>query len=228
MAKSNTFINDMLKLWFNATAIANIADNAATSPFTSLYMALHTADPGAAGSQTTSETIYTGYARVAVARTAGGFTVSGQAVTLTATVSFAAGATGDTDVLSYWSVGTASSGTGKIMFSGAIGSYQGMATGLAATEYLTLTGITGVANNDRIAVFAPPGQSLPTGLTSGTLYYAITVAGNQLQLSATSGGAAVNITADGQAIVYKVTPLTMGGGIAVTPQLTTGTTITEF
>lgn len=228
MAMGNTAINDLLKLIFNATAIANVADNAASSPLTSLYLALHTADPGAGGNQTTSEAAYTGYARVAVARTSSGFTVTGQAVTLAATASFPAGATGDTDVLTYWSVGTASSGTGKVEYSGPIGSYQGMGTALAATEYLTVPGLTGVANGDRIAVFAPPGGSLPTGLASGTLYYAISVSGNQLQLSTTSGGSAVNVTADGQFLCYKVTPLTMGGGIVVTPQLTTGTTITAF
>lgn len=228
MAKGNTFINDLMKLIFNATAIANIADNAASSPLTNLYAALHTADPGAGGSQTTSETVYTGYARQAVARTSGGFTVSGQAVTLTATVNFPAGATTDTDVIAFWSIGTLISGAGKVLYSGAIGTYQGMGTALAATEYLTVPGLTGVANADRIAVFAPPGESLPTGLTSGALYYAISVSGNQLQLSATNGGSAINITVDGEFIAYKVTPLVMGGGIAVTPQLTTGTTITEF
>jgi hypothetical protein len=46
MSMGNTFENDIAKLIFNATAIANIADNAASSPLTSLYVALHTADPG--------------------------------------------------------------------------------------------------------------------------------------------------------------------------------------
>lgn len=228
MAAGNTWLNDIAKLWSQATAIANIADNAASSPATNLYVAMHTADPGAAGNQTTSEAAYTNYARVAVARSSSGFTVSTVTITLAAAVSFPAGATGDTDVLAFWSVGTASSGTGKLLYSGPIGTYQGFGTALAATEYLTLPGITGVANADRIAVFAPPGGSLPTGLTSGTLYYAISVSGNQLQLSATSGGSAVNITADGQFVAYKVTPITMGGGLVVTPQLTTGTTITTF
>ena len=228
MAKGNTYIGDILKLLFNATAIANIADNAASSPLTSLYMSLHTADPGAGGSQTTSETAYTNYARQAVVRTSSGFTVSGQSVTLTSAVSFPAGATTDTDVIAFWGVGTASTSTSKLLYSGPIGTYQGMGTALAATDYLTLPGITGVANGDRIAVFAPPGESLPTGLTSGTSYFASSESGNQLKLSTTSGGSAVDVTADGEFIAYKVTPITMGGGIAVTPQLTTGTSITEY
>jgi len=72
MSKSNAFENSLLKLIFNATAIANLADNAATSPLTNLYVSLHTADPGEAGDQSTNEVSYTSYARVAVARTTGG------------------------------------------------------------------------------------------------------------------------------------------------------------
>src|SRR3954466_1466757 len=94
--KGATFENDLLKLIFNATAIANIADNAATSPLTNLYLSLHTASPGAAGSQTTNEAAYTSYARVAQARTSGGWTVSGQSVTLAAQANFPA-ATGGSE-----------------------------------------------------------------------------------------------------------------------------------
>jgi hypothetical protein len=228
MAKGNTTINDLLKLIFNATPIANIADNAGASPLTNLFAALHTADPGAAGGQSTSETVYTGYARQPVTRGAGGFTVTGQQVTLTSTISFPAAAPTDTDILTFFSIGTLVTGVGKILYSGPIGSYQGMGTALAATDFLTVPGLTGVANGDRIAVFAPPGESLPAGLTSGTLYFAINVSGNQLKLSLTSGGAAVDVTADGEFICYKITPIVLGAGIAVTPQLTNGTTITEF
>ena len=69
---TTTWANDLLKLLFQAVLLANIADNAATSPLTLLYISLHTADPGAAGAQNTSEAAYTGYARVAVARSATG------------------------------------------------------------------------------------------------------------------------------------------------------------
>lgn len=119
MGKGNTFINDYLKLLFNATAIANIADNASVSPLTNLYVALHTADPGAAGSQTTSEATYTSYARVAVARTSGGWTVSGQSVTPVAAITFPAG-TGGSGTVTHASIGTASSGAGKLLYSGTV------------------------------------------------------------------------------------------------------------
>lgn len=119
MSKGNTFENDLLKLIFNATAIANIADNAASSPLTSLYLSLHTADPGEGGSQNTSECAYGSYARVAVARSAGGFTVSGASVVLAATMAFPT-ATSGSETATYAGIGTDSSGAGKLLYSGAI------------------------------------------------------------------------------------------------------------
>lgn len=225
--KGNTFINDYLKLIFQATAIANIADNAAASPLTSLYASLHVADPGAGGNQATSETSYTNYARQAVARNSGGFTVSGQSVTLTSSVSFPAGATGDTDVLLFWGVGTAVSGSGKLLYSGPIGANLGVGTAVAGTDVITIPGLAGVAVNDRVAFLAPTGGTIPTGITGGTVYYVKTLSGNDITISTTQGGATLDITAAGQVLAYKVTPITMGGGLVVTPQLTTGTTITE-
>ncbi len=119
MSKGDTFENDWLKLIFQATAIANIADNAATSPLTNLYASLHTADPADAGNQTTSETAYTSYARVAVARTSGGWTVTGNSVSPAANIDFPA-CTGGTATITHFGIGTASSGTGKLLYSGTV------------------------------------------------------------------------------------------------------------
>jgi hypothetical protein len=119
MSKSNTFENDWLKLIFNATAIANLADNAASSPLTSLYVSLHTADPGEAGNQTTNETSYTSYARVAVARTSGGWTVTNNSVSPVANIDFPA-ATGGSGTITYFGVGSASSGSGVLYYSGTV------------------------------------------------------------------------------------------------------------
>jgi hypothetical protein len=117
--KSDTFENDLLKLIFNATAIANMADNAAASPLANLFVALHTADPGEAGVQNTSEATYTGYARVQVARTAGGWVVTGNSVSPAAAISFPA-CTAGTNTITHWSVGVAASGATKILYSGAV------------------------------------------------------------------------------------------------------------
>lgn len=73
---------DLLKLYLNATAIANIADNAASSPFTTTEVSLQTADPTYGGNMGTSEIAYTGYARQSIARTTGGWTISGSGPTV--------------------------------------------------------------------------------------------------------------------------------------------------
>lgn len=119
MSKGDTFENDVLKLIFNATAIANIADNAASSPLTNLSVALHTADPGEAGTQTTSEATYTSYVRVSVARTSGGWTVTGNSVSPAAAITFAA-CTGGTNTITHASVGPTGGGATKILWSGTV------------------------------------------------------------------------------------------------------------
>lgn len=129
MSKGNTFENDILALIFNATAIANIADNAAASPLANLYVSLHTGDPGEGGNQTTSECAYTSYARVAVARSGSGWTVSGNSVSPAANIDFPA-ATGGTETATYAAIGTASSSTGKILYSGAISPSISISTGV--------------------------------------------------------------------------------------------------
>jgi hypothetical protein len=119
MAKGSTFDNDLLKLIFNATAIANIGDNAASSPLTNLSVALHTADPTASGNQSSNEIAYTSYARVSVARTSGGWTVTGSSVSPAANISFPAG-TGGSGTATHFSVGPTGGGATKILYSGAI------------------------------------------------------------------------------------------------------------
>lgn len=119
MSKSNAFENSLLKLIFNATAIANLADNAASSPLTNLYVSLHTADPGETGDQSTSEATYTGYARVAVLRTTGGWTVTNNSVSPVANIDFA-NCTGGTNTITYFGVGSASSGAGVLYYSGTV------------------------------------------------------------------------------------------------------------
>lgn len=141
MSKGDTFENDLLKLIFNATAIANIADNAAASPLTNLQVALHTADPGEAGSQTTSEIAYTGYARVAVARTSGGWTVTGNSVSPVSSITFGLMTAGAGGTATHASAGTASSGAGKILYSGSlsptINVVNGVTPQIATTSTIT-------------------------------------------------------------------------------------------
>ena len=129
MSKGNTFENDWLALIFNATAIANIADNAASSPLTQLFVSLHTADPGEAGNQTTNECAYGSYARVAVNRNSGGWSVSGNSVSPVANIDFAQASSG-TETATHFAVGTATSGTGKILYKGTITPNISISTGV--------------------------------------------------------------------------------------------------
>lgn len=140
--KSDALENDWLKLIFNATAIANIADNAASSPLTNLYVTLHTADPGDAGNQTTSEAAYTGYARVPVARTSGGWTVTGNSVSPAANIDFGECTASCSATYTHWAVGTASSSTGKILYAGALSTSISMAVGTIPRVKATGTTIT--------------------------------------------------------------------------------------
>lgn len=118
--KTDVFENDILKLIFHGTAIANIADNAAASPLTALYISLHTSDPtDAAAGQTDNEATHTGYARVALNRNSGAWTITGNQVVPVATVTFGECSAG-TESITHVGIGTAASGTGKLLYVGAI------------------------------------------------------------------------------------------------------------
>lgn len=140
MSKGNTFENDLLKMIFNGTAIANMADNAASSPLTNLFVSLHTADPGEAGDQTTNEVSYTGYARVAVPRTTGGWTVTGNSVSPVAAISFGA-CTAGSATATHVAVGTAASGTGKLLYKGPASASLAISSGItpSITTAMTVT-----------------------------------------------------------------------------------------
>jgi hypothetical protein len=119
MSKGNVHINDYLKLIFNQTTDATLFSAAGSA--TNLYVGLHTASPGAGGDQTTNEISYTGYARVAVARTTGGWTASSaQSTSPVATIAFGAMTAGTGGTATHFSVGTGSTGTGKIVCFGTI------------------------------------------------------------------------------------------------------------
>lgn len=123
MSKSNSLETDILKLIFTADASAagfiNVAANSTTSAITSVFVSLHTADPGEAGSQTTNEAAYTSYARVGVARTTAGWTVANGSVSPVASVSFpASGSSGAS--ITHFGVGTLTSAAGYLFYSGTV------------------------------------------------------------------------------------------------------------
>jgi hypothetical protein len=132
MSMTNAAEAALLDLLFLNVDWADIGDaaglqNSATAG--SFYISLHTADPGEAGTQSTSEVAYTGYARVAVARTAGGFTRTGSTVANTALVQFPQ-ATGGTATATHFGIGTDSTGAGNLLLKGALNSSLSISNGI--------------------------------------------------------------------------------------------------
>lgn len=74
----------------------------------------------------------------------------------------------------------------------------------------------GLANADRVTVYNVFAESLPTGLTEGTLYFVVGAATDTFQVSLTSGGAAVDITAVGELFWQRCVPETFAGQGQVT------------
>lgn len=141
MSKGNTFENEWLLLVFNNVNIANIGDATGlrgSSTAGNLYISLHTSDPGEGGNQSTNECTYTSYARVAVARDSGSLTVTGSSVSPASAVAFPA-ATGGSETATHFVIGTSSSGTGKLLYKGAISPTIAISSGV--TPRLT-TGTT--------------------------------------------------------------------------------------
>jgi hypothetical protein len=122
---SNSLESDFLAWLFQNTAPSWAA-------VTTLYVSLHTADPGEAGSQNSSESAYTSYARVGVARTAGGWAIVSGSMKNVAAVTFPA-CTGGTETLTYFGVGTVSAGAGVLLASGALSSSIAVSTGITPT-----------------------------------------------------------------------------------------------
>ncbi|MFN9110886.1 MAG: hypothetical protein ACK5XN_12540 [Bacteroidota bacterium] len=119
MSISNTTESAILRLVYNATAWANYAANAATSPETNIVVGLHTGDPTDTGNMSSSEVGYTSYARVNVARTTGGWTESSGSVSPVANIDFPAG-TGGSGTVTHFSTGKSGGGSAAILWKGTV------------------------------------------------------------------------------------------------------------
>ena len=135
MPAGNAFQSDILKLIFENTALANLGNAGGLQPSSAagdVYVALHTAAPLASGDQTSNEIAYTGYARVAISRASGSFTLSGGSPTdlsNAAAVSFPA-CTGGSGTATYFSIGFAASGASEMIVFGALTSSLAISSGI--------------------------------------------------------------------------------------------------
>lgn len=130
MPLSTSVANSILALILNATAWTSIADNAASSPATNFYISGHTADPGAAGNQTTNELSYTGYARQALARSTSGFTAPSSGSSSNAAQVSLGACTAGSGTMTYFGIGLASSGSGTLLGRGALTSSLAISAGI--------------------------------------------------------------------------------------------------
>jgi hypothetical protein len=86
---------------------------------------------------------------------------------------------------------------------------RGAANALASTDLIT-SYAHGLTTDDRIFVAAVGGDTLPTGLATTTLYFVLAsgLTTDAFKISTTSGGAAVDITANGEFAWFKTVPNT--------------------
>lgn len=119
MSFTNLTETDILKLILQAVTWGNWAEDKVTTPWTNVYVSLHTADPGETGDQTTNEAAHTNYARQAVVRTSSGWAVSGNTGDNVAAIVFPSSGSGP-ETITHFGLGTAVSGAGILLGSGAL------------------------------------------------------------------------------------------------------------
>lgn len=189
--------------------IDHVLRNQAYTPVATVYASLHTADPGLTGvNEVTGGT----YARQAVALTAGASQHTDNSALLSFTLMPAVTAPGVT-FAGLWDASTA----GNFFYGGPLtpaGQISLAFTAVASTDVISTLATHGLTTNDTVEFETALGTALPAGITAGTIYYVIAtgLTTTAFEVSATSGGAALNITADGGGIVRKVSGKTTNSG----------------
>ena len=188
MPLTNNGQNQVLDEIYNAAA--------GTFPAADPFISLHSADPGLTGA---NELTGGSYARI---QTAFGAAAS-QTLSNTGAVLFNVPAG---DVVA-WGVNDAST-AGNFFQTGWFSTVSGLA--LVRTADATANDVQsqthGLAANDRVVFEVVEGLTVPAGLTAGTLYFVIAtgLTTDAFRVSATQGGAAIDITGNGSAIWRKV------------------------
>ena len=140
-----------------------------------------------------------GYARLAITNNTTNFPNTAARLKALAVAAAFAAATGAWSSVDGWELMDASSG-GNAWLSGDTQDFAKLCRGAATGDTLTFAS-HGFSDGTAVRVEAPTGHSLPTGLAVSTTYYVVSTATNTFQLAATSGGAAIDLTADGLALV---------------------------
>jgi hypothetical protein len=159
-----------------------------------LYLSLHSAYSATGGNELSGGT----YARVADswgAAAASSIALASTPYTINVPASSTVGWIG------FWDALTSGNFQGMVPNSGGTAAYA--YTALASTDIATAPGSAYTAGQ-AVVVFPTGGSVTPGGLTAGTVYYIISPSSDTFKLSATSGGSAVNVTADGSGLVQVI------------------------
>jgi hypothetical protein len=132
MSKTNAWETGLLNLVFTNANFANVGDATGlrgSSTAGALFVSLHTADPGEAGTQATNEATYTSYTRVSVPRSGSNWTVTGNSVSPAAVVEFPT-CTGGSNTITHFGVGLASTGANTLLYKGAVSPTIAVSSGI--------------------------------------------------------------------------------------------------
>lgn len=111
---------NFLRLLYQSVQWANVADNARDGPLGNIYYGLNKIVTSTALNQNTNEAAYEGYARQAVARSAGGHVLMEMAptITLASALSFPRALGGEEAELVYFHTGSNPTGIGEVFHCG--------------------------------------------------------------------------------------------------------------
>ena len=162
-----------------------------------------------------------GYARQGVVRSAAGWTVAAGQVSNTANINFPI-CTGGGDTITWFGIGTDASGVGQLLYAfPLIQTYYGFHAEVTNNQFHQNSGLSTL---DPIQFLQIPGDVLPNPVVQGTTYYVSTIVSADLfKISATPGGAVLDILADGFGLCGRLAALTVSPG--VTPAFLAGSLV---
>lgn len=221
MGKSTDFSTNFQKLLetnVDYTGVGDAGGLLGSAAPGSLYISLHTGDPGLTGDQTVNEATYTGYGRQGVVRSGVGWTVAAGQATNAGNITFGL-CTAGVETITWFGVGTDSAGVGQLLYA-----FPLISTYYACFGHVTndeIFNLSGLLANDPIQFLSLPTDPLPNPIVQGTTYYVKTIlTADSFTISGTAGGLVISILAGGAGLLGKIAPLAIAPG--VTPQFLAG------
>jgi len=194
-----TFLSDrFLNHWYRNTASA-----APATVYAGLITAITSAEAG-----TVTEASYAGYARVAITFGAPGAALGGRQITNSAAVTFAAKTdAGSVTVVAVgvWDALTVGNLSDIIPLDG--DDVIAVIFNDITTDFVR-SPAHGLANDQKVRLSSFPGSvTMPGEFAENTVYFVVLTATDEFKLSATQGGAAINYTTQGRALLMQQTDL---------------------